>query len=78
MPSITDRLPSDVSPDEWEITNKASNSDGKVLLIRSKVDRKRLAVIKIYPIQLSDDLNREIVIMKDLKGKEISCNLHPY
>jgi hypothetical protein len=42
------------------------------------MDRKRLAVIKIYPIQLSDDLNREISAMKDLKGKEISCNLHPY
>jgi hypothetical protein len=46
------------------------NSDGKVLLIRSKVDRKRLAVIKIYPNQALDDVYREIIIMKDLKGKE--------
>jgi hypothetical protein len=63
-------LPSDVPANEWEITNKASNSDERVLLIRSKVDRKRLAVIKIYPNQSSDDFYRELSVMKDLKGKE--------
>ncbi len=75
FPSITDRLPNDVLANEWEVTNKASNSDGKVLLIRSKVDEKRLAVIKIYSNPSLDDINREINAMKDLKGKEISCNL---
>ncbi|CAF1067890.1 unnamed protein product [Rotaria sp. Silwood1] len=61
------QLPSDVSADEWEITKSASNSDGKVLLIRGKADRKRLAVIKIYPNQSLKDLYQEITVMKHLK-----------
>ncbi len=67
--SIVDQLPSDVSANEWEITNKAPNSDGKVLLIRAKVDRKLLAAIKIYPNQSLEEYNREINAMKELKGK---------
>ncbi|CAF3919413.1 unnamed protein product [Rotaria sp. Silwood1] len=61
------QLPSDVPTDEWEITRNALHSDGKVLLIRSKADRKRLAVIKIYSNQSSTDLYREVTVMKDLK-----------
>ncbi|CAF1406093.1 unnamed protein product, partial [Rotaria sordida] len=71
------QLPSDVSV-EWEITTKASNSDGKVLLIRGKVDRKRLAVIKIYPNQSSTNLNREVTAMKVLKDvKGVSQLIEP-
>ena len=67
--SILDRLPNNVPENKWEVTNKASNSDGKVLLIRKTTDRKYLAVIKIYPNQSSSDFTREISLMKDLKGK---------
>ena len=70
FPSVIDQLPSDVPANAWEITNKALNSDKKVLLIRSKVDRKYLAVIKICPNISSSDFYREISVMKDLKGKE--------
>ncbi|CAF1284838.1 unnamed protein product [Rotaria sordida] len=76
--SPNNRLPSDVPADEWEITKNASNSDGKVLLIRGKADRKRLAVIKIYPNQSSMDLYREVTVMKDLKDvKGVSQLIEP-
>ncbi|CAF4214561.1 unnamed protein product [Rotaria sp. Silwood2] len=71
-------LPSDVPVDEWEITRRALNSDGKVLLIRGKADRKRLAVIKIYPNQSSTDLYQEVTVMKDLKDvKGVSQLIEP-
>ncbi len=69
LSSVIDELPSDGPSNEWEITKKAPNSDGKLLLIRGKADRKHLAVIKIYSNQQSTDLYREVTVMKDLKGK---------
>jgi hypothetical protein len=68
--SFIDRLPSDVPANEWEITNKAPNSDSKVLLIRGQVDRKRLAAIKVYPNQVRDDFHREVTAIDASKSKE--------
>ncbi len=51
------------------MTNQAPDSNGKVLLIRGKFDRKRLAVIKIYDTQHFRDYDRELTALKDLKGK---------
>ncbi|CAF0765289.1 unnamed protein product [Adineta steineri] len=71
----TDKLPSDVPTDKWEVTKKAPNSDEKVLLIRSKADRKELAVIKTYPKEFLNNFQHEITIMKDLKDVKGVCQL---
>ncbi|CAF1018672.1 unnamed protein product [Adineta steineri] len=69
------KLPSDAPTDKWEVTNKAPNSDEKVLLIRSKADRKELAVIKTYPKDFLNNFQHEITIMKDLKDVKGVCQL---
>ncbi|CAF1018586.1 unnamed protein product [Adineta steineri] len=63
----TNKLPSDVPTDKWEVTKKAPNSDGKLLLICSKLDQNDLAVIKTYPKEFLNNFQHEITIMKDLK-----------
>ncbi|CAF1173097.1 unnamed protein product [Adineta steineri] len=73
--ALTNKLPSDVPTDKWEVTKKAPNSDEKVLLIRSKADRKELAVIKTYPKEFLNNFQHEITIMKDLKDVKGVCQL---
>jgi hypothetical protein len=64
-------LPSDVFASKWEITKKAEDSN-RVLLIREKMDRKRLAVRKNYENNNNQDYSKELQALKILKGKNKS------